>query len=105
MSVKFVPHYKHFSNLMRVLTLFVLVLEFLIGFRKSSGLLMHKICDFRNAELTSRISTISEKQIFPRVLRRFSIVLKFLTLLEIVPVNYGKYSYSKFPPIFSKSHF
>ena len=48
---------------MRVLTSFAIVLEFLIGFRNSFGLLMHKECDFRNAEPTSRISSLSEKQI------------------------------------------
>ena len=30
----------------------------------SSGLLMHKICDFRNAKLTSRIFTLLETRIF-----------------------------------------
>ena len=55
-----------FCNFMRILTSFAIVLEFLIGFRKSSGLLMHKKCYFRNTELTSRISTLSEKQfLFP----------------------------------------
>ena len=41
-SVKLAPHFQHFSSLMRVLTSFAIVLEFLIGFRNSSGLLMHK---------------------------------------------------------------
>ena len=64
MSVKLAPHYQHFSNFMRVLTSFAIVIEILIGFSNSSGLLMHKICDFRNMEITSRIFTLSEKQIF-----------------------------------------
>ena len=64
MSVNFAPHYQHFLNFIRVLTSFAIVLEFLIGFRNSSGLYMHKKCDFRNAKLTSRISTLSGKQIF-----------------------------------------
>ena len=64
-SVKLAPYNQHFSNFMRVLVSFAIVPEFLIGFRNSSGVLMHKITDFRNAELTSRISsTLSEKQVF-----------------------------------------
>ena len=82
MSVKLAPHYQHFSNFMRVLTSFTIILEFLIGFRNSSGLLMHKKCDFRNAELPSRISTLSKKQIFSWVLGRFCIVLEFLTVFR-----------------------
>ena len=49
---------------MKVLTSFSIIIELLIGFRNSSGPLMHKEYDFQNAELTSRISTLSEKQIF-----------------------------------------
>ena len=63
-SVKLAPHYPHFWTFMRVLTSFAIVLEFLICFRNSSSLLMYKKCDFQNAELTSRISTLSEKQKF-----------------------------------------
>ena len=62
-SVKLAPHYKHFMNFMGVLTSFAIVLEFLIGFRNSSGLLMHKECDVRNAELTSRTYTVLENSI------------------------------------------
>ena len=51
MSVKLVSHYQHFSNFMRILTSFAIVLEFLIGFKNSSGLLMHKIWDFRIAKI------------------------------------------------------
>ena len=81
-SAKLAPHYQHFSNFIRVLTSFVIVLEFLIGLRKISCLLMHKICDFWNLKLTSRISTLSEKIFFSRVLVRLSIVLEFLTLFR-----------------------
>ena len=82
MSVKLAPQYQHFLNFMRVLTLFAIVVEFLIGLDKSSGFLMNKKCDFRNAEITSRISTLSEKQIFSQFRERFSIVLKFRTLFR-----------------------
>ena len=82
MSMNLSSHYRHFSNFMRVLTSFAIVIEFLIGFRNSSGLLMQKICDFRNAELTSRIFILSEKNFFSWVLGRFIIVLEFLTLFR-----------------------
>ena len=82
MSVKLAPHYQHFSNFMRVLTSFAIFLEFMIRFSNSSSFLMDKICDLRNAELTSGFSTLSEKQIFFRDLGRFSIVLDFPTLFR-----------------------
>ena len=100
MSVQLAPHYQHFLNFTRVLTLFTIDLEFLIGFKNSSSLLMHKKFDFRNAELTLSISTLLEKQIFFWVLGRFSIFLEFLIIFGNIPANYGKYSYSKFPPFF-----
>ena len=42
MSVKLIPHYQHCSIFMRVSTSFATVLEFLIGVKKFSGLLIHK---------------------------------------------------------------
>ena len=67
-------------------------------------ILMHKKCDYWNAELTSRSPHYRKNKLFPWVLKRFDIILEFLTLFR-VPVNYGKYSYSKFQQFFSKCHF
>ena len=105
LPVKLAPHYQHFSNFMRVLTSFAIVLEFLIGFRNSSRLAMLRKCDFRNAELTSRISTLSEKQIFSWVLGRFSIVLEFLRVFRNSSSKLRKIWLLKISTIFLKISF
>ena len=88
-------------RILRVLASFWIVLEFLIYFRNSSGLLMHKICDFRNAELT----LLSEKKNFSRVLGRFSMVLEFLTLFRNSSGKLQKIWLLKMSTIFFKISF
>ena len=82
MSVELAPHYQHFWNIMRVLTSFAIVLEFLIGFRNSSGLQCIKNAIFEMRSLLHAYPHYWKNKFFSRVLGTFSIVLEFLTIFR-----------------------
>ena len=75
MSVKLAPHYRHFSNSMKVLTSFAIFLEFLTVFRNSSGKL-RKIWLLEISTIFFKISFLRVPRVLFRVLDSFQIVLQ-----------------------------